>query len=181
MNSINYDQGEDQILEKARELGVSEEGKRHEARRAILAEGRNAVPALIKVLAEGNKTARLEAAKALITIKDASAAPMLVQALKDEDHDVRWAAMTALIALGRDCLEPLLVALMKDFYSTWLREGAHHILNELKKKNELETPMQNVLHALEGIEPSYTVPWVAQAAWENLYGPNKKGMKSLKS
>jgi HEAT repeat protein len=155
-------------------LGSLTGSERLKARLALIREGSVAVPALIQVLSIGNLHARWEAAKALAIIKDPSAANALVQSLQDEDHDVRWAAMKALIALQRDGLEPLLQALMKDFESIWLREGAHHILNVLKKQQQLRQPSLSVVQALEGIEPEATVPKAAEKAWESLFGPGNE-------
>jgi hypothetical protein len=74
-------------------------------------------------------------------------------------------------------LEELLQGLMRDFDSVWLREGAHHILNVLKKKKYLRQPCLQVLQALEGVEPEVTVPWAAEAAWETLFGPENEQRK----
>jgi hypothetical protein len=63
---------------------------------------------------------------------------------------------------------------MRDFYSVWLREGAHHILNVLKKEKYLRQPCLHVLQALEGVEPEVTVAGAAEAAWESLFGPGKE-------
>ncbi len=81
--------------------------------------------------------------------------------------------MEALIALDRVGLKPLLQILMKDVDSVWLLEGAHHILHVLKDKGRLSTPMLKVFRALEGVEPGYTVPWAAEAAWKSLFGPKR--------
>jgi hypothetical protein len=156
------------------DLASSTESERLKARLSLIREGEAAVPALIQVLSTGNQPARWEAARALAVIKDSSAAAALVGALEDEDHDVRWAAMKALIGLNRDGLEPLLQALIRDFDSVWLREGAHHILNVLKKQRKLRRPSLHVLQALEGLEPEVAVPWAAETAWESLFGPGKE-------
>jgi HEAT repeat protein len=156
------------------DLGSLNESERLKARLLLVAEGTKAVPDLIQALSCGNRHARWEAARALTVIKDPSAATALVRALEDEDHDVRWASMKALIALERAGLEVLLQALTKDFDSVWLREGAHHVLNVLKKKRQLRQPSLLVLQALEGVEPEVTVPWAAEAAWESLFGPGKE-------
>ena len=178
MNSIDYGLPDRQIQETAKTLGLADETKRLLARRALEAAGKKAVPVLIEALFKGNSIARREAAEALVTIKDASTAPALICTLEDDDHDARWAAMKALVALDQDGLEALLVALMMDFTSVYLREGARHVLNELKDKSYLEAPFLKVLQALKGIEAAVTVPWAAEKAWEELYGPGKKVKQS---
>jgi HEAT repeat protein len=156
------------------DLGSPAGSERLKARSSLIREGVNAVPLLIQALSSHNQHARWEAAEALVMIKDPSAAPALVRALEDEDHDVRWAAMKALIALNRGGLEPLLQALIKNFDSVWLREGAHHILNVLKKQRQLRQPSLNVLRALESIEPEAAVVRAAEAARESLFGLGKE-------
>lgn len=174
MNSIEYELSDHQIQESVKTLGLADESKRQQARRSLETAGKRAVPFLIEALQKGNHLARREAAETLVTIKEASAAVALVAALEDEDHDVRWAAMKAIIALDQDGLEALLLALTRDFGSIHLREGAHHILKTLKNASCLENQFLDVLKALEGIQPAATVPWAAEAAWEQLYGPGKK-------
>ena len=174
MNFIQYDSIDRQIQETARSLGLSDKARRLEARKSLETAGKRAVLILIEALLNGNNLARKEAADALAYIQEPSSAGALVVALEDDDHDVRWAAMKAIIALDQDGVEPLLRALIKDFSSAHLREGARHILNTMKQNSCLESPILPVLKALEGIEPAATVPWAAQRAWEELYGPQKK-------
>ena len=159
------------------DLGSSNEAERRKARSLLVTEGANAVPDLIQALSNGDWYTRTEIVKIFAQIRDPSAAPALVRVLEDEDHDIRWTAMKGLIALERAGLEPLLQGLMKDFDSAWLREGAHHILNVLKKKKYLRQPCLQVLQALEGVEPEVTVPWAAEAAWETLFGPENEQRK----
>ena len=158
-------------------LGSSNESERRKARSLLVAEGAYVVPDLIQALYNGNRHTRMQVVRIFAQTRDLSAAPALVRALEDEDHDIRWTAMKGLIALERAGLEPLLEALMKDFESVWLREGAHHILNVLKKKKYLRQPCLQVLQALEGVEPEVTVPWAAEAAWETLFGPENEQRK----
>ncbi len=161
-------------------LGLADEAKRLQARRSLELAGKKAVPVLIEALFKGTSIARREAAEALVTIRDARTAPALICTLEDDDHDARWAAMRALVALDQAGLEALLKALMEDFSSVYLREGARHVLNELKEKSHLEAPLLNVLEALKGIQPAVTVPWAAEKAWEELYMiPRKKGKSRL--
>jgi HEAT repeat protein len=174
MNYTEYDITDRQIQETARSLGLADEKKRLQARKSLEAAGKRAVLILIEALQNGNQYARREAATALAYIKPPNAARALVGALKDDDHDVRWASMKALIALDQEAIEPLLLALTKDFASVHLREGAKHILNRMKQDSCLENPLLGVLQALEGLQPTATVPWAAETAWEELYGPKKK-------
>jgi len=141
---------------------------RQRARLALEDIGTPVVPDLIQTLSCPNSHARWEAAKALAVIPDPRAAETLVKTLEDEDISVRWAAADALIALARSGLEPLLRALTKDFSSIWLREGAHHVLHQLKKRNFLTPKEIKVFEALEHLAPEMEVPWAAERALEAL-------------
>lgn len=141
---------------------------RQRARLALEDIGTPVVPDLIHTLSCPNPHARWEAAKALAVIPDPRAAEALVQTLEDEDISVRWAAAEALIALDRSALEALLRALTKDFSSIWLREGAHHVLHQLKKRNFLTPKESKVFEALEHLAPEMEVPWAAESALEEI-------------
>ncbi len=104
---------------------------RKSARESLVAIGTPAVPALMRAIAEADKTARWEATKALGSIGDPAAAPALVQVLDDDDFGVRWLASDALIGLGVHGLEPLLIALLHNPDSGRLREAAHHVVRVL--------------------------------------------------
>ena len=129
--------------------------------------GKPAVPQLVEALKRGSHWVRWEAAKALGQISDATAAPALVEALKDEEFDVRWLAAEGLIRMKRGGVEPLLHALMAQADLSRLREGAHHVIRELIK-GELKEYLTPVLQAIEGVEPSTQVPWIARQAHEKL-------------
>jgi hypothetical protein len=70
--------------------------------------------------------------------------------------------------MGRDPIPALLEALMHDFDSLWLRQSAHHILHVLKDDGILFDAEEKVFEALEGVEPSASVPWAAERALEAL-------------
>jgi len=107
---------------------------------------------------------RWEAVQVLSRIKDPQAATALVTALEDEDINVRWSAMEGLIDLDRAGITPILDALTKHFYSVWLREGAHHVLHQLKNRERLLPAEIRVFEALEGPAAEMDVPWAAEAA-----------------
>jgi hypothetical protein len=135
-------------------------GERVRARRALEKVGHPAVGPLVELLADPNHQTRWEVAKTLAAIADADTSPALVKALMDEEFDVRWLAAEALIAIGRDGLEPLLRALEKHPESAWLRQGAHHVLHDLKDPalRELVAP---TLEALESFDAEMKVIFAA--------------------
>ena len=134
---------------------------REGARHALVAMGKEAVPALIEALKDKNSLTRWEAAKALSEIADPETAPVLVRALEDEDFDIRWLAAEGLIKMNIRGLKPLLEALEHRGDSPWLREGAHHVFHDLAKGG-LRKSLTPVLAALEALEPGGEVPWVAR-------------------
>ena len=137
------------------------------SRESLVKIGKPAVPQLVEALKRGNHWVRWEAAKALGQIGDATAAPALVEALQDEEFDVRWLAAEGLIKIKKGGVEPLLHALMAQADLSRLREGAHHVIQELIK-GELKEYLTPVLQAIEGVEPSTQVPWIARQAHEKL-------------
>jgi HEAT repeat protein len=136
---------------------------RVEARKALEAIGKPAVPLLIEALKDPNNLTRWEAAKALGEIGDTNAAPALVEALEDEEFDVRWLAAKALIELNIKGLRPLFHALIEHADSVFLREGAHHVLHDLAKGG-LRKYLAPVLIALEDMDPAVQVPMAASHA-----------------
>jgi HEAT repeat protein len=110
-----------------------EAAQRERARRKVVAVGPLAVAPLTQALAHSKTQVRWEAAKALTEIADPSSASALIAALEDEDGGIRWLAAEGLIALKEDALKPLMHALIRRSDSTWVCEGAHHVLHELSE------------------------------------------------
>ncbi len=156
--------------------------KRHRARLTLVDIGSLAVPYLIQALEDSHavECKRWESAKALSDLGDPSAAPALIDVLgQDEQFGIRWLAAEGLIAMGLNGLVPLLNALIQRSDSTWLREGAHHVLRTLAGRG-LYVYVAPVLTALEDIEPAVEVPPAARAALDALSQmpapPNKQGL-----
>jgi len=149
---------------------------RQRARNRLAEIGHAAVPHLIQLLDHLDAQVRWEGAKTLTAIADPTAAPALVLALEDEDTDVRWVAAEGLIVLGVEALRPLFEALVRRSKSVWFREGAHHVLHELRDgpRAAVITP---VLSALEAGRPSMEAAAAAHTALHQLRGtkPVKRG------
>jgi uncharacterized protein (DUF302 family) len=148
-------------------LSSSDEILRIHSRESLVKIGKPAVPQLVEALMRGSHWLRWEVAKTLGEIGDPTAAPALVEALKDEEFDVQWLAAAGLIKMKTGGVEPLLHALMREADLPRIREGAHHVIRELIK-GELKEYLTPVLSALEGVEPSIQLPWVAKTAHERL-------------
>jgi HEAT repeat protein len=144
-------------------LGHEKGWVRHHARELLVAMGESAVDDLMEALKNKNEDVRWEAAKALGQIGDVRAANALVKVLNDKNFGIRWLAAEALIRMGYDALNPLLLELMEHPDALWLRQGAHHVLNDLVKKRGFSKQVIPLLDALEGSEPALTVPLAAKS------------------
>lgn len=122
---------------------------RKRAREALVELGREATGRLTALLADERIRLRWEAARALVDIADPAAAPSLIAALEDAEFEIRWLAAEALVALGRAGLIPLLWRLARPPHTPELRDGAHHVLSELKGR-VVGVPVGRVLEALSG-------------------------------
>ena len=146
---------------------------RVKARNALVSYGDEAVKPLTRALADPNQWVRWEAAKALGQIGNSAATHALVKALEDRMFDVRWLAAQGLINIGSEAIMPVLKALIERADSVWMREGAHHVLHDLAQ-GELREVLQPVLAALEDVDASVEVPFVAKTALSTLKGTGVK-------
>ena len=137
------------------------------ARRALVAIGHEAVPSLVEALGSRKHWVRWEAAKALAQIADPTATTALLKALEDKEFDVRWLAAEGLTSIGRKAVVPLLKALIDNPESTWLHEGAHHVLHDMRR-GDLDETLKPVMKSLEDFEPSVEVPLAASKALDIL-------------
>ena len=162
------DKGAARIPSLAADWASPDPTVRTKARKALVAIGKLAVPALIRLLSHRKPHVRWEAAKALCGIADPIAASALVNALEDRDGDVRWLAAEGVAALGRDALQPLLAALLEGSKLSWLYEGAHHVCHTLVKRRELGPIRRPLLAAVRESEPEVAVPPAAYTALSRL-------------
>ena len=136
---------------------------RVKARQQLVEYKTRAVAPLIKMLSDERHWVRWEAAKALSQIGNQKSIHALLGALSDKEFDVRWLAAEGLIRIGRRSIVPILTELIEHPDSTWLREGIHHVLHDMKKGDQ-DKIIRPVLLALEGSESSLEVPLAAQKA-----------------
>lgn len=148
-------------------LASPDRATRQTAREMLVGLGHPAVGPLIALLDDRHDHVRWEAAKSLSEIGDPASAQALVKALEDREASVRWLAAEGLIRVRRASLKPLFQALIERPDSPWLREGARHVLHALAKMGLADGAMP-VLVALEGIEPTATVPSAARRALDTL-------------
>jgi hypothetical protein len=157
---------------------------RKKARLSLEDIGQPALPWLIEGVADRDHRIQVGSIKTLAEMRDPSAAQALVTFLGHEDRDVRWIAAEGLIALGEGGLEVLLQALIDHPDSTWLLQGAHHVLYDLftgrvhegeseyrpghSLDQAIKARIKPVLTALEDIEPFLRLTLASQQALNTL-------------
>jgi HEAT repeat protein len=145
---------------------------RKHARETLGRLGRQVVPALVQLLSQRNDQMRWEACKTLERVGDPNAGVALAEALMDESMDVRWVAGEALISLEECALEPLLLVLQRHFDSVLLRDAAHHVFYELRRKYIFGDEIESVFDALRGTMPTFRVGINAMLALNHLRKQN---------
>jgi HEAT repeat protein len=151
------------------DLGNKDELVRVKARLQLVSYKSRSVASLINLLTDKNDWVRWEAAKALGQIGNPSSIQALLEALADKSFEVRWLAAEGLIKIGRKAIVPSLMALVNSSDSYWLREGVHHVLHDMNKR-KTQKVLQQVLVALEGLQPALEAPLVAKIAVGYLKG-----------
>jgi hypothetical protein len=138
--------------------------KRRRIRKELEKLGSKVTPQLIEALLHGDDRTRWEAAKTFIYLKDPEAADALTDALMDESFEIQWLAAEALIELGADAVKPLLLKLISHHESTFLRQGAHHVLDCLLRNRIIPPEIRNVVNELEDVAPMEPVLLAAREA-----------------
>jgi HEAT repeat protein len=145
-------------------LGKDHGGQeRQHAREELIRIGAPAVPYLIVATRDADAHRRWEAGKALGAVGIGDAAPALVVMLEDRDLSNRWVAAHSLSGMGKLAVLAVLHALVDRADSTWLREGAHHVLRDMAG-SYLGKAISPVLAALEHSDAESLVPIAAHEA-----------------
>jgi len=136
---------------------------RVKARKALVARGKEAVFPMIEALQSRSDWTRWEATKTLAEIGDSTSIQALIYALEDNEFAVRWLAAEGLTHIGSASLEPLLEALVHRSDSSWLREGAHHVLHDLREP-KFRHQLKLVISAIEDTDSSLQTGIAAKSA-----------------
>ncbi len=149
------------------DLGSADLQDRKRAAENLIAVGQAATSPLLTATTLPNPRIRWEATNLLGQIGGPEAITTLINCLEDDVLDVRWRAAESLIAIGPEVIPFLLKILLRRPTSVWLREGAQHILPDLRTKqnHDLITP---VIEALQSGEPGLAVPLTAHRALKDL-------------
>lgn len=116
--------------------------ERQRTREVLVSIGQPVLAYLADLLTVSNLATRWEAVKAIGQIKDLQGIPLLLDALNDEEFEIRWLAAEGLIEMGKHSLVPLFEKLIDNYQSVFFRQGAHHVINELKTKGYYNDPNQ---------------------------------------
>ena len=136
---------------------------REHARKNLAKLGPAVTPLLLPLLEDKESQTRWEAAKALSRIADPASIEALLPVLEDDDTDVAWVAAEALAAIGPPAVAPLLQMLLDRFESIGVRQGAHHVLGELRK-SKIGDKIAKVYAALDSSDPDIEVISAAERA-----------------
>lgn len=147
---------------------------REHARQQLVALGSRVTPTLVPLLHENDRQTRWEAAMALKEIADPASISALLGALEDDDPDVCWVAAEGLAAIGRPAVVALLRVLLDGDESAKLRQGAHHVLREVRGA-DVGDSTQRVYEALSGMNADVGVAVEAERALKDL-GPGLPGL-----
>ena len=140
--------------------------ERVRARAALTAIGQPAVAKVVATLPGARERSRWELVKVLTEIADPHAAAELTSLLTDDDPGIRWLAAEGLASMRCDGLRAVLWALVHAPDSSWVREGAHHVLRQAARSGFRSIAMP-VLHALDGVEPGLSAIRSAQGALDS--------------
>jgi HEAT repeat protein len=141
--------------------------KREHARERLVSFGPSATPFLVPLLSDRASQTRWEAAKALSEIADPASIAALLRALEDDDNDVSWLAAEGLASIGPPVAAPLMQTIIDRLKLVEIRQGAHHVLGELRK-SEMGDKIAEVYNALDCGHPDTEIIGAAERALASL-------------
>jgi HEAT repeat protein len=106
---------------------------RKKAREELVEIGEPSLDFLLELSNSKDEKVRWEAIITIVQIGSNNTLEVLLNALKDDEFSIRWLAAEGLINLGKYAVIPLLQAMQKNPDSVFIRRGAHHVLQELRK------------------------------------------------
>jgi HEAT repeat protein len=140
---------------------------RERARELLVTLGPPVTQYILPLLKDHENQTRWEAAKALSEIADPVSIPALLHALEDDDNDVSWLAAESLVAIGPPAAAPLLRTLIEKIGSVQVRQGAHHVLRELRS-TDIGDKITDIYTALDSLHPNVEIIAIAERALQSL-------------
>jgi HEAT repeat protein len=150
-------------------LASSLAGLHRAAARTLEQMGRQAVPALIRVLGHPDNHVRWHAARALGRACDPQSIPALLKALEDADSGVRWLAGEALVNMQAEALEPLLKNLVLKPVNAFIKDSTIHVLSRFQGA-EQRAQVAPVIKVLKGVDYAALAPVAAYQVLQSLRG-----------
>jgi HEAT repeat protein len=122
----------------------------------LISMGVQILPVMHRLMGADSAILRKEAAKIIKRIGNKTSLPVAMAMLEDPFGDIRWIAAEILVKIGRSSLKPLLKKLIEDSHSVFFREGVHHVLSELIRKDD-PGELLELKHILLNVEFQETV------------------------
>ena len=157
----------DEIVDWVDELCSNEESIRENAHAGLVAAGVQSIRYLNKLALSNNQEERREVVKIIGEINNKQGIPLLIHSLEDEELEIRLLAAEGLIDLGQEALSPIFSTLMRRYNSVFIREGAHHVMSELKRRNVF-ADRSSIISLLKSEETKSLVPIAARIELDGL-------------
>lgn len=154
------------LLQLYRLIDLRDYHKHIKAKKNFIEQGVAILPVMHKLMTSKYKVIRKEAIKIVRGIAHKSSIPAAIRMLEDPEGDIRWIAAEALINIGRISIKPVLKSLVINGKSYYLRQGAHHVLGALIKKEDAKELKQLIKVIRHDSEITETVPVKAALALE---------------
>ena len=123
-------------LQLYRLIDVRDYHKHIKAKEDFIEQGVDILPVMHKLVTSKYKVIRKESIKIIRGIAHKSSIPVAIKMLEDPESDIRWIAAEALINIGRISIKPVLKALVFNGESYYVRQGVHHVLRALIRKED---------------------------------------------
>ena len=147
-------------------IDIGDYHKHFKAKEFFIEQGVTILPVMHKLMTSEYRVIRKEAIKIVRGIANKSSIPYAIRMLEDPESDIRWIAAEALIKIGRISIKPVLKALVLKGESYYLRQGAHHVLRALIKKEDAKELKQLIKVIRHGTDIPDTIPVKASLALE---------------
>ena len=145
-------------------IDISDYHKHIKAKENFVKLGKKILPVMNKLMTSKYRVIRKEAIKIVRDIGDPSSTQVVIDMLEDPEGDIRWIAAESLINIGRITFKPILEALVTNGESYYLRQGAHHVLKALIKKEDAKELKQLVRVIRHDTKIPETIPVKAALA-----------------
>ncbi len=128
----------------------------------LQAVGATGVSSVIPLTNDPDEQVRWHAYKVLSTTATEAASSTLLKGLESGNSGIRWLAAEGLVHVGGSALQPLFQQLTHEKISTWLRNGAIHVLNRIAWGNDQDRHYYTALATELKTAPAATISHIAR-------------------